>query len=352
MTLIVYGSAGMGHKKAALALAEELEARGESSEVLDSLTLTPNLFSKFYTGIYWWAITYAPWLWKLGFLFTDLPWVHYASLLIEKHAGRGALRRFEKYLCQKNPKHIIFTHFLGIQSAIELRRRGLIQSSLRVVVTDFYAHAFWIYPPVDEFCVMAEETKQDMIRKWHVPAAKIRVTGIPISRKFQSVRRTKQERLALLFSSGSFGIGPTEQLLKSLEPLSSNIQAIVVSGQNEKMRLHLNAIRFPFPVVIMGLVSNMEELMAQSDVLVAKPGGITTCEALAMGLPMIISSVIPGQEEGNRDLLLRNDACWALRSPGELTQVIQNIIDHPEALEAKRKNIARLAKPNAAQSIV
>jgi len=366
MTLIAYASAGHGHKMAAQALEEAFHSqeRSERVEIMDLLSISPPIFSKTYAGIYWLLIHYFPPIWKFFFWLFNLQIIHRFDHFMKRNFKTGALSHFESLLKLNNPKHLVFTHFLGIHNAIALRHEGAISSSIEAIVTDFYAHALWIHDKVDKYFVMSNETREDMILRWGVKEEKIHVTGIPVSRNFSPNTGKKKERsyletlglqrdrLTLLFTSGSFGIGPTEHYLQSLAPLSERIQVIIVCGNNSKMKNRLLKTRFAFPAAILGFVNNMNELMDVSDLLVAKPGGITTCEALIKSLPMLISNVIPGQEEGNLKLLELHNACWRLLSPRDLTKIVKNILDNPKILEEKQRNISAIAKPNATRDIV
>lgn len=363
MILIIYGSAGQGHKSAAIAIEEELKQRQQldSIEILDSLSVTTPFFAKFYPWLYQFSVHYLSPLWSLCFKLFNLKIAHRLDHFLKRFPTKY-LRNFSDFLRNKQPRTIVFTHFLGVFNAIQLRKHGELNCKIISVVTDFYAHALWIHRDVDEYCVMAEETKEDMIRNWQIKPDKIKITGIPVSKKFTdfSIRKDKsyletlgleKNRLTLLFSSGSFGLGPTEEYLSSLKPLADKIQAIIVCGNNTKMKIRLDQNTFSFPVTILGFVNYMQDLMDVSDLLVAKPGGITTCEALIKGVPMIISSVIPGQEEGNLKLLEHRDACWHLSNSKQFFEIIKNILANPEILSDKKKHLALIAKPNATNDI-
>ncbi|MBI4397749.1 MAG: hypothetical protein HY586_01315 [Candidatus Omnitrophica bacterium] len=365
MIVISYSLAGHGHKMAALAIEEELRRRGTpfAVEVADTLLFTPKLFSQFYTGVYWWLVHTLPIVWLFFFWLLNLRPVHYLTQGFKQYFKSGVLDGYENFLRQKKPKQIVFTHFLGIHNAAQLKRRGEISSFIRVVVTDFYTHALWIHPGVDEYCVMFKETREDMIRRWGIEGKKIRVTGIPVLHKFLVSHKDKkqisleslglsQHRLTLLFTSGSFGYGPALRYLRSLIALKHHIQAVIVCGENKEKKARLEKEEFPFPVAVLGFVDNMDELMDSSDILVAKPGGITTSESLIKEVPMMIYSVIPGQEEGNLRLLEAYNACWRLLSPNDLYEIVKEILETPEELADKKKNVASLAKPHASRDIV
>ena len=365
MTLIIYASAGHGHKSAALSIEEEIRLRPElgEAEALDSLTITTPLFAKLYPGTYWYMVHYLPQIWRFFYWLFNLKIIHNLDQFLKNFTSRP-LKNFTDVIRIKRPDTIIFTHFLGIHNAVQLRKTRQIFCKIHVVVTDFFTHALWINKDVDMYYVMAEETKQDIVKKWGISPEKIKVTGIPISRKFSDSGikkdRTvleslglKKDRLTILFSSGSFGIGPTEKFLNALAPLAQKVQAVIVCGHNVRMKEFLDKEKFAFPVTVLGFVTNMEELMGASDLIVAKPGGVTTCESIIKDLPMVVSSYIPGQEAGNLKLLEIHKACWHLsNNTKQFYETIKSILDNPSVLENKKINLLKLRRPNATKEIV
>ena len=360
MILIIYASAGHGHKSAALSVLEEMKLRPElgEAEALDSLTVTTPLFWKLYPGTYWYMVHYLPQIWRFFYWLFNLKMIHNLDQFLKKFTSKP-IKNFVDVIRIKRPDIIVFTHFLGIYNAVQLRKSRQIFCKIHVVVTDFFTHALWINKDVDMYYVMAEETKKDMVRKWGLDPEKIKVTGIPIAKKFSDsgIRKDRsvlesmglrKDRLTILFSSGSFGIGPTEKFLDALSPLAQKVQAVIVCGNNVRMKEFLEKETFAFPVAVLGFVTNMEELMGASDLIVAKPGGVTTCESIIKDLPMIISSYIPGQEAGNLRLLEIHKACWHLaNSPQCFYETIKNILDKPSILENKKANLLKLRRASA-----
>jgi len=207
---------------------------------------------------------------------------------------------------------------------------------------------------------MAEESRQRLLERGSSPG-QVLVGGIPISPAFLEKKdRTtlmnqfglSRERFTILFTSGSFGIGPTEAVLDSFKELKDRIQVMVVCGKNESLFDALNRRRFPFVTILFGLVHNMPEIMSVTDLLIAKPGGATTCESLAKRVPMIVLGAIPGQEVHNAEWLLGRRAAFHAKRVEEVRAVVLHILNHPHALAQAREAAARLAKPAAAKALV
>ena len=317
--LIATITAGGGHLQAAAALQETwLQFRPQDEvERLDLLTLFSPLHRRMYSEGYVKLTTRAPELWGLVFNKLDNP-----KLLRKLARWRGAVgsnssRKFARFVKKFAPDAVLCTHYLPVELLGGLRDKWPASPPLTVsIVTDFEAHALWMDPHVDLYCVAAEETKARLVARG-AAADQVLATGIPISSKFSAridtdaVRKQyglRDDLPTLLVLSGGFGMGPVAEILAALDQIETPFQSLVVAGRNDPLRRELAAQDRRHPTDVLGFVTNMHELMAVSDLLVTKPGGLTTSEALAMGKPLFIISPIPGQEAANSDFLLERGA--------------------------------------------
>src|SRR5262249_11197502 len=184
------------------------------------------------------------------------------------------------------------------------------------IVTDFEAHALWMETCVDLYCVAAEETKARLVARGVKPDQVV-PTGIPISARFSAIveGRDVRKKLGLrgdlpvgVVLSGGFGMGPVGRILTELDRIPNEFQGLVVTGRNEQLRRDLAGQDRRHPTHVLGFASNMHELMAVADLVISKPGGLTSSEALAMGKPLMILNPIPGQEAANSDFLVERGA--------------------------------------------
>lgn len=244
--------------------------------------------------------------------------------------------------------------------AATLKRNGLIRSQLITIVTDVIPHAVWQNKGTDVYWVMAEESR-DVLIKRDASLKQIYVKGIPISPKFNQEQdrvflRKKfglsEDRSALLFTSGSFGIGPTEKMLERLGKWGNRAEAMVVCGKNKNLFRVLNQKRYPFPLILFGLVDNMHELMSVAHLLIAKPGGATMSESLAKRVPMLIVSTIPGQEADNAKWLLDRRAALKLNNLNGFSNVMADFLNDSGTFDVLQKSIDVIAKPNAGNDLV
>ncbi len=170
--------------------------------------------------------------------------------------------------------------------------------------------------------------------------------------------RLRQEIVTILVSAGGFGVGSIEHLVVSLSKLRHEAQIIVVAGRNQELRERLDSLAaglsFDSLVAfkILGYTTEMDELMAASDILLGKPGGLTTSEALVKGLVCVIVNPIPGQEERNSDHLLEEGVAIRCNNLPALAYKIDRLLNDPARLASMRARALAMARPNAAFDIV
>ncbi|MBI4357845.1 MAG: hypothetical protein HY584_00975 [Candidatus Omnitrophica bacterium] len=360
--LILYVEAGHGHKKVAEAVRDELRSRnvpGLSVDIFDALRKTNWLFRNFYPKAYYFLVIFAPWLWGFFYYVTNLPMIYGLIAPIRTLWNWIQSSNLRAYLEREQFDFILFTHFFPAEVSATAKQKGRLRATLITIVTDVIPHAVWINPGTDSYWVMAEESRQRLLRSG-VSEDQIYPNGIPISREFITTNDRpalekklglQPNRLSILFSSGSFGIGPTEQVLDSFRDLRDQIQVLVVCGNNRSLYGSLSGKQFPFPLILFGFVDNMHEIMSVSDLLIAKPGGATTCESLAKKLPMIILEPIPGQESYNAEWLIKRRAAFGMDRPGTIKDLVQEMIQNPELLASAKKAIEEIAKPHAASDL-
>jgi processive 1,2-diacylglycerol beta-glucosyltransferase len=167
-----------------------------------------------------------------------------------------------------------------------------------------------------------------------------------------------QNRFTILVSAGGFGVGPVGHLMEALARLAHPAHVVAVCGRNESLRAELtqtveriaNSSQVSF--TLLGFTTEMDELMAAADLFVGKPGGLTTSEVLAKGLPMVVINPIPGQEERNSDHLLEHGAAIRSNNLPALAYKIDTLVDAPEKLARMAENARAMGKPAAAATIV
>jgi processive 1,2-diacylglycerol beta-glucosyltransferase len=227
------------------------------------------------------------------------------------------------------------------------------------VVTDFDVHGLWIQNPCDLFCVASEEAV-DRLRSAGVPSRAIRLTGIPIhplfeKRKMRDVCRIKHglkgHRPVVLLMAGGLRRDRLEEAVRSIFRVQQPVLLAVSAGRNGSVEETVRRVPLParHRLRLFGMTRAVDELMAASDVMVSKPGGLTSAEALAAGLPMIIIHPIPGQEERNSDHLLQWGGSWKANEGSALTHHLSTLLSNDLLRETLRQNALRAGRPQAAR---
>jgi processive 1,2-diacylglycerol beta-glucosyltransferase len=190
-------------------------------------------------------------------------------------------------------------------------------------------------------------------------AENVVVTGIPIAGKFSgamdtlAVRRRyglRDDLPTLLVLGGGFGMGPVAEILGELDKMPQEFQTLVVAGRNEELRKELAVHDRKHPTHVLGFVTNMHELMAVSDLIISKPGGLTSSEALAMGKPIFILNPIPGQEAANSDFLLQRGAAAKVNRVEDLPYGLGQLLGSKKLAEMGRA-AKSLGRPSSAVDI-
>lgn len=362
--LLLSASAGAGHLRAAQALERAFVERGAAREVrhVDTLEYTNKLFRRLYSRAYIDMVNSAPEV--LGWLYDqlDTPWEkERRRLFLDKLNTRPFRRLLEEY----KPDFIVCTHFLPAEIISWLKAKERLTCPQGIVVTDFDVHAMWLCHHYEQYFVALDETRVHL-EKLGIPAEKITVSGIPIDPLFATPRdkAAARERLGLeadlttiLLSAGGFGVGPIEHLVRSLLEVKHPVQVVAICGRNAELKEKLDAVAASAPVgspplSVIGFTKEMDEYMAASDVIVGKPGGLTTSEALARGLVFMIVNPIPGQEERNSDHLLEEGVAFRCNNLPTLAFKLDKLLGDSTRFAAMRANALRLARPQAAFHVV
>jgi processive 1,2-diacylglycerol beta-glucosyltransferase len=357
-------SAGAGHVRAAQALQAAAERWYPDVEVthIDVMDLVPKLFKTIYTDTYIKVVEHHPAFWGYMYDRTDREKVDSALSRLRIAVERLNTRKLKETRMEIDPDHVICTHFLPAQILSRKIRKGAFTKPVWVQVTDFDVHALWLHDHMSGYFAANDEVAWRMAERGILPE-NIHVTGIPIMPVFsdpQSRCRSATEfnldpnRKTLLLMAGGAGIGGIEFLAERLLGMERDFQVVALAGRNEALLSTLKelAIAYPRRLFPLGFTKVIERVMAASDLAITKPGGLTTSECLAMGLPMIVVAPIPGQEEKNADFLLENGAALKACDAGALAYRVSSLLDDPNRLGTLQKNALRLGKPDAARSVL
>ncbi|MDQ3623315.1 MAG: glycosyltransferase [Verrucomicrobiota bacterium] len=289
----------------------------------------------------------------------DEPWKGEA---VRVQLDRLNTKPLVKFIRQFGPDITVCTHFMPAGIISHLIAKKVIETHLSIAVTDFDCHAMWLSRLFHRYFVAIDETKAHL-EALGLPAERITVSGIPIDPIFaepldvEAVRARyglRPDKTTLLLSAGALGVSPTEFVVSRLMELRHDLQTIVVCGQSEEVRSRIweKVGRRNPRFRVLGYCDAMHELMRISDLFIGKPGGLTTSEALAVGLPMAIVAPIPGQEERNTDHLLEDGVAIRCNEMTTIPFKIDRLLDDPARLASMRARALAAGRPHAARAVV
>lgn len=361
--LILYASAGAGHKQAASALRAVAEdSYSAEARDIDILDYTPLYFKRFYAGGYLGIVKRIPELW--GYLYDRSYKYRKPTLTARLHhiAGNIYLSRLAKFVRDFHPDALIFTHFLGWGALGHLKHSKILNIPFYCVVTDFAIHSFWINKHINKYYVATEGEKR-VLKRYGFKDSQIMITGIPVdpvfSATFNKNRLHRKLKLnpklpTVLMISGRYNFKGYEQLLESFKDVKHKIQLIVLAGKHRALLTHLANIakEIEMPVRLYGIVDNMHELMAASDIVVTKPGGLTTSEVLASNTLMAIIDPVPGQEQRNSDYLLESGVAIRIHDMENGGLKIADLLKDKRRLRIMRSHLKWVSHPFAVYKIL
>ncbi len=359
--LILSASVGAGHLRAAEAVELAVRQLDPAAVVknVDVLDLTNAAFRRLYGKAYLDLVNKVPHV--LGYFYDllDRPRRPKSTrdrlrLALEKLN----LRPFVKFLEEKPWDVIVNTHFLPAEIIASLRRKDRFHTPQLTVTTDFETHRLWVNQPCDHYFTATEEGAA-YLQHWGVPAEHTTATGIPIHPVFSQEKPREEcllrqglvgDRPVLLQLAGGFGVGPIEQIYRAVLDIEVPLEVVVVTGRNAAAKEQLAEVAPParHRVKLLGFTKEIDELMAAADLVLSKPGGLTTSETLARGAAMAVINPIPGQESRNSDFLLENGAAIKINNLGTLAHKLTRLLGDKQRLAGLKAAAKRLGRPRAA----
>lgn len=358
--LILSASVGAGHMRAAEAVEQALREVVPEAAVsnLDVLEMTNALFRRVYGKLYLDLVNKAPHV--LGYFYDllDQPAPSGYRLALQKLN----LGKFMRFLKSQPWDLVINTHFLPAEIIASLRTKGELTVPQVTATTDFDTHRLWVNQPCERYFTATQEGAL-YLQHWGVPAADTLATGIPVHPVFSQAKDRAAclakhgldgDRPIVLQLAGGFGVGPIEKLFAAILQTEVPLQLVAIAGRNEKLKAELDQLPVPsrHTVKVLGFTKEIDELMLVADLVVSKPGGLTTSETLARGSVMVIVNPIPGQESRNSDYLLENGAAIKVDNAATIAYKLSHLLGDQQRLATLRTNVRRLARPRAAFDVV
>lgn len=294
--LIFYGSFGGGHLSAARNIKEYIDTNYNNTETLlvDCVEYVNKALNKVTTKAYSGMAKKAQWVWKKVYYGAESGAVSKISTGAQKLMAIKLNKLLKKY----QPDLIISTHPFSSYMCALLKKKKKTNAKLATVLTDYAPHGQWLIHPayVNYFFVAHEGMKEDLINRG-IKEPQIKVTGIPLSNRFLAhydkekvlaeFNLTTGKRTILFFAGGEQGFGKDKifSMLKALIENFPNLQIIAISGKNKKIKHNFDTLvsetNSDENVKVLPYTNKIPELMSVSDLVITKPGGLTTTESLA-----------------------------------------------------------------------
>lgn len=365
--LIFYGSYGGGHLSAAKSIKECIEKNYTDTDVvmLDCIEYVNKIINKLTTKAYADMAKNAHWIWKQLYYNSEK---NGALARIGNAVNRLMAIKLNKLFKNGAPDLIISTHPFSSQMCAILKSKGKINSQIATILTDYAPHRQWLEKPeyVNYFFVAHDGMVEDLVKRG-IDRNKIYSTGIPLSNRFlahydkdgilKEFGLEKNKATVLFFAGGEYGFGKdtTFNILKTIIEEFDNLQVVAIAGKNVKMQAKFETLvketDSEDTVKVLSYTNKVPELMSISDIVISKPGGLTTTESLASGLPIIVINPIPGQEEENAEFLEQNGVGIWLKKNDNIKEKLREILSSTEKIKEMKINARLLSKKNSTADI-
>lgn len=365
--LLMYITKVSGHRQATMAVQRALKQIDPNVEAptVNGFGYTYPRLERVVNSAYMGVIKTTPKVWDYMY---DNPKIVKKSKRIKDYLHKTSHKKIQKLIERYRPDTVVCTQAFPCGMIAAYKKESNADFKVVGVLTDYAPHSFWVNDGVDYYIVPSNEAKERFVAKG-VPSDSIKVYGIPIRSKF-SIQLDKQpiiEKLGfdsniprVLIMGGGQGLGPIRSVVKSLLKIEMPLQLVVLTGMNKKLKkwLEKQQDKKKKPknqknkkMIFYEYANNVDELMEASTLIVTKPGGLTTSECLAKGLPMVIVNPLPGQEMRNTDFLLKKNIAIRIDKTNDIGEEIELLLKSPEKIIDMSKAAYAEAHPHSALDI-
>ncbi len=356
-SLIFSITTGQGHNQTAKVLAEYLNQNGVESSYMDVLEYINPMLSESISKLYLMSTKNIPKIYGSGYRLCEKRESELS--LLPRLTTTLLAKRLLDYVKREDPDVIICTHVFAALLVTYLMDSLDTKINTIGIVTDFTIHPYWEDTHLDYYITPSELLTHQGVKRG-IPARKFKPLGIPIDPKFATHRSRREackllnipEKNTILVMSGSMGFGNVLDDIVSLDRLEHNFQIATICGNNKKLKAQIDGLQLKKPLYNYGFVHNIDLFMDAATCIITKPGGLTTSEALAKNLPMIMSNPVPGQEDRNVEFLLNVGAAMKVSKTFPLEEAINNLFLNEHRRDLLIQSISFLQKPNSTMDLV
>ena len=355
--LIFTAGFGEGHNTAARNIRDALELIAPDEvnvEVLDLFDACYGKLNAFFRRAYIAAINKTPRIWgKFYDVIDGTQFVESNMTVLSKMK-----RALADLLRQLEPDAVVSTYPIYNYVIDQIYAEGETRpfSQVTVVTDSITVNSVW-YRCSSDYFILADEDTAAVLRAAGTPEEKIRIFGFPVTYRFAEMKDERfasadagPKRVLYMINSGK---KEAPSLVRRLAR-RDDIELTVAVGRDSRLRAEIEAAvkSSAHPLRIMGWTTKMPELLTSHHLMITKAGGATIQEAIAARTPVIISQVVPGQEEGNARLIVENDCGRLAPDPDAIIEALDDAFRHEHRLLRKwAANISKLSKPDASLQI-
>lgn len=359
--LILSITAGEGHNSTAKAISNYFTGMGIESTVLDTFEYISPLLCHTISKGYLITSKYTKGAYRKVYRIAENKQQNTSRYSVSNLANSVLSSKLRHFIDAYKPDAVVCTHVFAAQILNALKLKGVYRELPTIgIVTDFNIHPFW--PDVEqiEYIVVASDLMEAEMRRKGMDVKKMLPFGIPINPKF-SVHHERGEarahfgfdadKFTVLIMSGSMGYGHMEQMIEQLDDVPLDFQIVSVCGNNKAAKEKIDGLKLKKKLFNFGFTTEVNILMDAADCIITKPGGLTTSEALAKGLPMIAMTPIPGQEDRNLEFLLNNGVAMYASKTTPIGDVIFQFFRHPEHRAGMVENMKLIGRPESTRTL-
>ncbi len=356
--LIISVKAGFGHHSTAHAIMDYLDEKGISCEMLDTFEyINPVLADSIDNG-YIFSTKHFPELYGKAYDALDRrdeKWDKHSLVAI---LSKLVSHKLKDFITEYNPDVIIGTHSYACMLMTYLRNKNIVSCPLIGIVTDFTVHPFWESTELDYY-VTADALLERQLKKKGIDSEKMLPFGIPIRNTFsKKIPKSEargmlgiEDKPTLLVMMGSMGFGNIIKDIQAIDELDVDVQVLCVCGNNAKMLREMEENEWNKNILPFGFVQNVDIMMDAADLIITKPGGLTTSEFLAKKLPAIIMNPIRGQEDRNAEFLVNAGAAVIVTETFGLDEALYELLKSPWRVELLKESVEHIGKPNSTRDV-
>ena len=356
--LIMSVKAGYGHHSAAKAIIERFEKHGHECRMLDIFEYISKKLGDSIQDGYLLSTKFLPT--PYGKVYGRLdkknePYDRYSAPVLVSHL---AAKKLEGYIKEFEPDFVIGTHSFAGMIMTEMEELEILACPTLGIVTDFTIHPFWESTLLDYYVTPSGALTYEMLRKG-IPEDKILPIGIPVREQFSCRAKKGEARKKLgipdkptvLVMSGSMGYGNIKKTIAEMDDFAYDFQILCVCGSNKRIKAAIEKCSWKKEIHIFGFVDNIYDMMDAADIIVTKPGGLTTSEAFAKGVPIITVNPLPGQEDRNEDFLVNSGAAIMVNKRYGISEALYQVLNCPWRIKLMEESVRHIGKPNAAEDL-